>query len=332
MDKKKRINKKTVKINLLFTCIFLIIVGAFIVEKSFTKGKAKDVPVNIVAIAGNKGVIQNNNEEKLQKHIKDNNKRERPGEDKSLDTQIEKLTKNLSVGKEEKAYTYDAVAVSSILDYKAEKDGKKIAFLTFDDGPSTTVTPQILDTLKQYNINATFFLLGENIDSNEISKELVKREFNEGHAIGNHTYSHNRGNMLYPNKIINVPVFMEDVEKTDKSLKNVLGQDFNTRILRLPGGYMSRTYYRDPNLLQLNSSLKEKNMISIDWNVLIKDAEGKRNKSAAELVNILKEQVGTKEKIVILMHDTYGKIETANALPQIIEYLKGEGYEFRTIN
>ena len=72
-------------------------------------------------------------------------------------------------------------------------------------------------------------------------------------------------------------------------------------------------------------------MISIDWNVEIKDAEGKRNKSAAELFNILKEEVGTKEKVIILMHDTYGKIQTANALPQIIEYLKGQGYEFRTI-
>ena len=72
-------------------------------------------------------------------------------------------------------------------------------------------------------------------------------------------------------------------------------------------------------------------MMSIDWNVEIKDSEGKCNKSSAELFSILKEEVGTTSKVIILMHDTYGKVQTANALPQIIEYLKDQGYEFRTI-
>jgi len=99
----------------------------------------------------------------------------------------------------------------------------------------------------------------------------------------------------------------------------------------VPGGYISRRYYKDPNLPQFDAKLKKKNIISIDWNVEIKDAAGKRNKKSAELFSILKEEVGAKSKVIILMHDTYGKVQTANALPQIIEYLKNQGYEFRTI-
>ena len=299
-------NKGAVKINLIVSCIFLVLVGTIILGKSFTKEEVNTgsviVPVTKVTVA-----VKNN-----------------------IETSNE-LIKNRTVKKEGKKYIYDAAKVSAILNYKEKKDDHKIAFLTFDDGPSTTVTPKILDILKKNNVKATFFLLGENIEANEKSRELIKREFNEGHAIGNHTYSHNRNNILFPNNKINVPIFMTDMKKNDDVLKNILGQNFNTRVLRVPGGYMSRTYYKDPNLPEFDAKLKEEHIISIDWNVEIKDAEGKRNKSSTELFSILKEEVGTKSKVIILMHDTYGKVQTANALPQIIEYLKYQGYEFRTI-
>ncbi|MBW9149823.1 polysaccharide deacetylase, partial [Clostridium sp. CM028] len=81
---------------------------------------------------------------------------------------------------------------------------------------------------------------------------------------------------------------------------------------------------------ELNAKLKEKDMYSIDWNAYIFDAEGK-NKTAPELVEAFKKDVGTQEKIVVLMHDTYGKEETAKALPEIIDYLKINGYEFKII-
>lgn len=307
MKRRKKTNKKFVKINLIFTCIFLILISTIIISKSLSKEEVNAEQILNPATATLTGTLKNNNKNK------------------------DELRKTLTVNKEGQKYIYDAAKVSDILNYKAKNDNKKIAFLTFDDGPSTTVTPKILDILKENKVKATFFLVGENIETNKTSKDLVKREFNEGHAIGNHTYSHNRNNMLFPNNIVNVPVFMNDVKKDDNALKNVLGQDFNTRILRVPGGYMSRLYYKDPNLAEFNDALKKKNMISIDWNVEIKDASGKNNKSPEELFNILKEEVGTKSKVVILMHDTYGKMQTANALPRIIEYLKDQGYEFRTI-
>lgn len=208
-------------------------------------------------------------------------------------------------------------------------DGKKTAYLTFDDGPSVTVTPQILDVLKSYKINGTFFVLGSNVEADEESKEILKRTFQEGNAIGNHTYTHNL-KKLYPHNKVNVDYFMQEVDKTNNALKSVFGQDFNTRAVRMPGGYMSRKYYNDPNLALFDSKLKEKNMCSIDWNAYDADAEGKK-KNSQQLLNEVKVSVGSQNKVVILMHDTYGKEETAKALPKIIEYLKEQGYEFKTL-
>ena len=74
--------------------------------------------------------------------------------------------------------------------------------------------------------------------------------------------------------------------------------------------------------------MKEKDYHYIDWNALSKDAEGPR-KNAEQLTEEVKKTVGNKTKAVILMHDTYGKEETAKALPRIIKYLKNQGYEFR---
>jgi peptidoglycan/xylan/chitin deacetylase (PgdA/CDA1 family) len=184
--------------------------------------------------------------------------------------------------------------------------------------------------LKSYNIKATFCLIGQNINSSETSRSLVKRTFEEGHALANHTYSHNLKN-LYPENKINVEYFTEEIEETNAAIRDVVGQDFNTRVLRMPGGYMSREHYKDPNLVEFNAKLKEMNMYSIDWNAYDFDSEG-NSKNASQLLNEVKKSVGTKEKVVILMHDTYGKEETAKALPQIIEYLKEQGYEFRTMS
>ncbi|OAA85729.1 polysaccharide deacetylase family protein [Clostridium coskatii] len=250
---------------------------------------------------------------------------------KSSNKQDSDKNKNIrhNVSEDGMKYTYDAQKVKDILDNKAPNDGKKIAFLTFDDGPSTTVTPIILNTLKNYNVKATFCLLGENVEKNEKSKELVKEILKEGHAIGNHTYTHSM-RKLYPGNRLDVGTVMAEVEQDNTAIRNIVGQDFNTRVLRLPGGYMSRAYYHDPNLNEFNARLKEKGMYSIDWNAYDFDAEGRR-KNADQLLEHVKRSVGSQQKVVILMHDTYGKEETARALPQIIEYLKDQGYEFKTI-
>ncbi|MBS2904492.1 polysaccharide deacetylase family protein, partial [Klebsiella pneumoniae] len=121
------------------------------------------------------------------------------------------------VNKEGEEYSYDAVKINDKLkkgDYS--NGGEKIVFLTFDDGTSTTVTPKVLKILDQYNIKATFFLMGKNIDNGgDAAKELVKEEYNSGHAIGNHSYSHDY-NILYPGRTLNLESFKEDFNKNTK--------------------------------------------------------------------------------------------------------------------
>ena len=160
-------------------------------------------------------------------------------------------------------------------------DGKKVVYLTFDDGPSETVTPKILDTLKAENVHATFFLVGKAIDESEASKNLVKREIAEGNAIGNHTYSHNY-NYLYPKGNINVDNCMAELKKQIKSLKNVLGEDFSTRAIRFPGGHMTWKSKDPKGMDAMDNALKEKDYHQVDWNALSKDAEG-APKNAAQL-------------------------------------------------
>ena len=86
--------------------------------------------------------------------------------------------------------------------YPVRKDGKKVAYITFDDGPSTENTKNILDILDEYDIKATFFVTGSAVESNEQTKKLLKQEASRGHAIGNHTYSHDY-KRLYPGNVIN---------------------------------------------------------------------------------------------------------------------------------
>lgn len=212
--------------------------------------------------------------------------------------------------------------------YPVRTDGKKVVYLTFDDGPSTTNTPQVLDTLDKYNVKATFFIAGKSLETGKEAEDLLKRIASDGHAIGNHTYSHDY-NYLYPNRTINPENFMADINKCLDRMKQVLGEDFNTRVIRFPGGYWSwegRTGIRP--------IIDEKGYAIIDWNTLNEDAQGAK-KDAAGLVACLKKNtdaLGPKaDSVVVLMHDTYGKEETVKALPEIIQYFKDKGFEFKTI-
>ncbi|AIQ73409.1 polysaccharide deacetylase family protein [Paenibacillus odorifer] len=208
-------------------------------------------------------------------------------------------------------------------------NGEKIAYLSFDDGPSETVTPKILDVLQEAKVPATFFVLGKEVDKSDVTKNLIKRMIEEGHAVANHSYSHNY-EYLYPNKKVNLAHFMNDIEKTNNSLKRVLGEDFAIRAVRYPGGHMTWVRNDPRGVASLDEALNAKGFHYVDWNVLPKDAEG-APKKAAELMHEFTKTVAGREKAVILMHDTYGKEETAKALPEMIKYLKDHDYKFRTM-
>ena len=93
-------------------------------------------------------------------------------------------------------------------------ESEKIAYLTFDDGPSKKCTPKILDILKKNNIKATFFVIGERVNKNP---EIIKRAYEEGHYIANHTYSH-----LAKKIYISKESFYNEIQQTEKSIGNAI--------------------------------------------------------------------------------------------------------------
>ena len=248
-------------------------------------------------------------------------------EEEKRKAEEEKKKYTVGTSHEGKKYSYDArVVAEKLKKYDYSNNGEKIVFLTFDDGTSTTNTPKVLDILKKEGVKATFFITGQNVEyGGEKARDLIKQEFNEGHAIANHSYTHDV-KKLYPNRVLDIDAFKADFEKNDKMLKEVLGKYFSTRVIRCPGGYGSWK-----GMEPLDEYLDENKMISIDWTSLNADAEGKK-KNAKELANYAIKTSEGKEMVVLLMHDTYGKEETVKALPAIIKYFKDNGYEFKTLS
>ena len=285
----------------------------------------------LVIVVGFKGVTATTAfiEEKRQERIEMQKKAEaeRLEEERKRKEEEEAKKKMVGVTHEGKKYTYDAKKIEEKLaKYDYSNDGKKMVFLTFDDGSSTTVTPEILKILKENDVRATFFVTGENIErGGKKAEDLIKESFEYGNAIANHSYTHDY-KYLYPGRTLNLDNFLADFNKTDELLKKILGPYFSTRVIRCPGGHMSWK-----GMDELDNYLDENNMASIDWNALNADAEG-RKKNAAELADYAIKTSQGKDIVVLLMHDTYGKEETAKALPTIIKYFKDNGYEFKTLS
>lgn len=189
----------------------------------------------------------------------------------------------------------------------------KVVFLTFDDGPSENVTPLILDVLDEYKIKATFFVLGGMCAKNGT---VLNDIYHRGHAIGNHSYSHNFKE-LYKNE----ESFLNELKMTEDVIKQNLGDEFSSRLVRFPGGAFEgyKTQYM--------GALNEKGYVSVDWNAVTGDAEVV-SPTPENILERLKATVKNKSNVVLLLHDSATKQATAQTLPEVIEYLKSEGYEF----
>ncbi|EKQ50888.1 MULTISPECIES: polysaccharide deacetylase family protein [unclassified Clostridium] len=291
------------------------------------------IVVAIIVVMGSAIIAQKFSASKQSVQALDNNANQDKNQD-SNGSEVKSEVPSKDLSKESSSEVEDVAFVENYLNQQMKNkkpdgaDGKKVVYLTFDDGPSETVTPQILDILKSENVHATFFLVGKAINESDTTKNLVKRELADGNAIGNHTYSHNY-TYLYPNGKINLENCMSDFEKTNQILKDVLGQDFSTRAVRFPGGQMTWGKKDPKGVEKMDAALHDKDYHQVDWNALSGDAEEGGPKNAAQLTQELIKTVTGREKAVILMHDTYGKEETAKALPGIIKYLKDQGYEFK---
>ena len=194
----------------------------------------------------------------------------------------------------------------------------KRAFLTFDDGPSNN-TNQILDILKEKNTKASFFVLGSNVEKNP---EMVKRMYNEGHFIANHGYSH-----VYETIYQSPQSVLDEYNKCNQLVRDAIGeQEYDSHLFRFPGGFVGGKYADIKN--QAKDLLLQNNIVHVDWNALNGDSETTRPTVEYEMQRI-QETVGNKQSVVILMHDAQAKKVTVDALPQIIDYLQQQGYEFK---
>lgn len=319
--KKVAKRKKIIRIGIFILILFIIGGGIFKVASSKSEGKFFANIKNMIFLGDN-----SSKEEEPSENDDENTPDEEISVPEVLPTDVSPSSNTSIAGSED---TYDAFKVQEANKFLLRGEGEKTVFLTFDDGPSTESTKKILDILKENDVKATFFVWAETLEQSQGQRDALKRALEEGHAIGNHSYSHNY-KYLYPNGEVNYENFFQDFEKADKLLKEVLGEEFQTRVIRLPGGAMS---WR--GLDKVKEKLKEDRVAYVDWNVDSSDATSNHQtkeqilKSVKEGVEYL--QSANINQVTILMHDTNAKVSTVEALPEIIDYLKEQGYQFKTL-
>ena len=196
---------------------------------------------------------------------------------------------------------------------------EKVAYLTFDDGPSATVTPVILDILNANNIKATFFTLGSQVKA---YPDMVKREYEEGHYIANHGYSH-----VYKQIYESPQKVLEEYQETESLIQNAIGElEYHSHLIRFPGGSTGNKY--EGTIKEAIALLEQNEIAYVDWNCLTGDSVGNNDKEA-----LMQELINTstgKNSIVILMHDAANKVLTSEMLQDAINYLRGQGYIFKS--
>ncbi len=221
---------------------------------------------------------------------------------------------------------YKTIPSSYVMQRTGDKPG--MIALTFDDGPDPVWTPKILDILKQENVKAAFFIVGENGQENP---DLVKRIVNEGHEIGNHTFTHpNLGEV--PHQITDV-----EINATERLIESLTGR--STRLFRAP--YFGDAEPRTPDEVEPTVQAQNLGYISVglhldpdDWKLKSDDGTPR---TADDLVKETLDAaaITTPEERgqIVLLHDGGGdRSATVEALPRIIHELRNRGYKFTTVS
>jgi peptidoglycan/xylan/chitin deacetylase (PgdA/CDA1 family) len=206
--------------------------------------------------------------------------------------------KQIQEKQEESSYSNAAAYVGAAMTEK-----RKIA-ITFDDGPSAEHTPVLLDGLKERGVKATFFLIGKNIEKDGNS-QIVKRMYEEGHLIGNHTYNH-----VEITKVDNETAYQE-IMKTNEIIQNITGREVE--------------YMRPPFGLWQKKLEQKIHVLPVMWNI---DPLDWATENADEIVN--KVVTESEENDIILLHDCYDS--SVKAALRIIDLLQAEGFEFVTVD
>jgi len=231
------------------------------------------------------------------------------------------ITYKVSDNSGNEAVKYRKVTVyERLMQAQDGSSGKKgVIYLTFDDGPTTSITPKILDILKAKNVKATFFIL----NYNGSTEYLVKREFAEGHTIGIHGYFHN-----YRTIYQSVDAYMNNITKLQKKIKETTG--YNATITRFPGGSSNTVSRYNPGIMTtLSKEVVSRGYKYFDWNVSSGDAGGA--KTAQDVYNNVTKGLSKNRANVVLLHDFSNNQKTLNALENIIDFGLKNGYTFSRI-
>ena len=197
------------------------------------------------------------------------------------------------------------------MDNIAEEGDIPKVYLTFDDGPSSN-TEEILNILDDYNIKATFFVCGKDL---ELYGDAYKRIVDDGHTIGMHSYSHNFGDIYSSGD-----AFAADYVKIHDLILNTTGVD--TKYYRFPGGSSNKV--SSTSMSTFINYLNEQGAVYYDWNVASGDATSQAFTSEQLVDNVMKDVVKYKTSVVLL-HDAANKNATVEALPGLIESLQEQG-------
>lgn len=195
-------------------------------------------------------------------------------------------------------------------------------YLTFDDGPSTQITSQILDILKDKNVKATFFIIDYPFDSEK--EAIVIREFEEGHTIALHGTSHD-----YSKIYTSLEALIENFTTLQEKVKASTGYTATT--IRFPGGSSNTVSkkYCTGIMTEAVEYFSNSEFVYFDWNVDSRDAGGA--KSSEEVFENVTSALKPGRNNIVLMHDSTGKQYTLGALEAIIDFCISEGYEFKAI-
>ncbi|MCI8770288.1 MAG: polysaccharide deacetylase [Lachnospiraceae bacterium] len=195
---------------------------------------------------------------------------------------------------------------------------KKIAYLTFDDGPSV-LTAEYLKILKEEEVRATFFLIGQQVEGDLL--DVVKQEISEGHEVGMHTYCHVAEEIYSSGES-----YCKDLQKTRLCLEEKL--NIKPKLFRFPWG--SANAYVQSYKAGVIEQMKEQGIDYVDWNVSGEDSVGCPSPDSI-LANIRKDYVKYNDP-VILLHDSAACKATLYSLRPLIQELKKNGYTFATLS
>lgn len=194
----------------------------------------------------------------------------------------------------------------------------KVIYLTFDDGPSRTITPQILKILKEENVKATFFVINHDASLDY----LILQEHQEGHTVAIHSYTHN-----YRQIYASETSYFNDLSMMSNKIEKITGEKPN--LIRFPGGSSNTVSRFNPGIMsRLTQEVMKRGYFYYDWNVPSGDA-GEVKSSTQVYQNVIR-NLNSKTNVV-LMHDFENNYYTLDALRNIIQYGKRMGYTFAPI-